>query len=208
MYKQKEDLNLKYLKHLMKMFKKSRGNNISNFEEEFEIWLESYIALTQNYASFLIANDIDLSIPETAEFDKGLIDTVSEDITIISEFAPTMNKPKLIMGDVYRGLLIREGIEILSLDELGIETMLMQNSISRVNDFEVLAFEQRRRTIFGVYGYFGDEDSSKKIKTIKSLLALGEGNKDFIYDTNGDAYYLAIDANRASVKRKEKVKTL
>lgn len=209
-----DKINTRYVNYLIKKYFQSQGKDrIEEYEDdelekEFLEWLIEYRRLTENYAHFLEANNVNISDPVTAEIGKGFIDTVSRRIVTISEFAPTLGKPSLVMENVHDGILIYEGIRYITLDELGIETIITQNENSEesINDFEILANGQFRNIVFGEYGNFSDEDTEEKINIIKRLLE-NIWDARFIYDTSGGSYYLAVQSRKLKNKKRIKVKT-
>ena len=111
-----------------------------------------------------------------------------------------MGRPKLIFGDLSRGLLVHNDKNVYSLDDLGINSIVSQNpnTMLDINNLGILSNELDKKIIFGVYGSFGDRDIDFKTDMIKKLLEITNYNS-IEYETDKDNYYMLVQT-----KNKEK----
>lgn len=208
-----EDYNVEYFKYFLQKFCSSRGMEFDkkNFDiTEFIDWMNEYIKITNNYADFLRTCDIDLGSSNLAEVGKGRFDSIiTPDALEISEFSETFGKPKLIFGDIYKGLLIQGSSKIISLNDLGINTLITQNPNSHqaVDDFTILSETLGKEIAFGMYGNFSDKDIRRKTKMIEEILE-DVYDSEFCYDTDKDNFYMTVIAKRPKIKILKKTLSL
>lgn len=201
-------ISIDYFRYLLKKYCLNNGiiynkNNIS--PEEFITWVNEYKKTTKEYADFLTSYDIDLNSPSLAEVGKGMIDSIIGPEAIeVSDFSESLKRPKIILKDAKKGLIIQEDKRILTLDDLDIKRLITQNpnGYSEIDDFVTLAKRLNENITFGVYGSFSDKDIEEKNNMIKKLLESIEDTK-YEFDTLNDHFYMAVTTK----KPKTKVKT-
>lgn len=204
---EEKNINVRYFMYLLKKYCLSNGINfdINNIDiNEFMDWIYEYIKETNGYADFLASYDIDLNDPFLAEVGKGKFDSIiGPDATEISIFSEMMERPKLIFGNVEKGLIIQDNRTILTLDDLNIDRIITQNPnfYSEVDNFTTFASELNKNITFGVYGNFSDKDIKNKTNMIKALL---ESTDDtiFEYDTFNDCFYMIVTTKKPKIKTK------
>ncbi len=204
---EEKDLNTRYFMYFVKKYCLSNGIkfDIKNFDnKEFTDWIHEYIQITNDYAKFLTSYDIDLNCPSLAETGKGKFDSIiGPEASEISIFSEIMERPKIIFGDVEKGLLIHDNRRIITLDDLNIDTLITQNPnfFTEVEDFTTFANSLNKNITFGVYGNFSDKDIKNKTNMIKRLL---ENTSDtiFEYDTFKDCFYMLVTTRRQKIKTK------
>lgn len=201
------DTEVRYFMYLTQKYNLSNGTNQRNINinpSDFTEWLKEYIKMTKKYASFVNSNDVNLSDESLAELGKGKYDSIiTSNAYEISEFSETMKRPKLVFGDINRGLLIHRNTEIFSLEDLGINTLITQNpnELLEIQDLIILSNNLDKNFAFGVYGNFSDKDIDMKTDMIKRVIESTNHN-EFVYDTDKDYYYMLV---RTSNKKKEKI---
>lgn len=190
-----QDVERKYFLYLSKKYCVSRGRKFNKLEfdvPDFVRWLKEYIDLTKNYADFLSSYDIELDDYASAEVGKGKFDSIiGTDGVEISEFAETMERPRMVVGNVDKGLIICKDRKILTLDDLNIDKIITQNpnSFDEVKGLTSLANNLEKNITFGVYGNLDDEDKLNKIKMVENII-VNTDNIRFEYDTFGDSFYM------------------
>lgn len=201
------EVEVRYFMYLTQKYGLSNGIDIKNMNinpSDFTEWLKAYIEMTKKYASFVKSNDINLEADTLAELGKGKCDSIITKAAYeISEFSETMKRPKLVFGDVNRGLLIHKNSEIFSLEDLGISTLITQNpnELSEIKNLTILSNDLDKNFAFGVYGNFSDKDTKMKTGMIKKILE-STNNNEFVYETDKDYYYMLI---KTADKKKDKI---
>lgn len=199
-----DETNFDYYMHLIKKYCLNIGMNFRKNSidiDDFIEWLKVYRKITKEYANFVRTLDINLNDSSLAEFGKGKYDSIIEsDAFEISNYSETMGRPKLIFGDLNRGLLIYNDKIVYSLEDLGIESIISQNPNKPFDTtrLSLLSNELDKKVIFGIYGSFSDKDIEMKTDMIKEFLESTDYN-ELEYETDKDNYYMLVQT-----KNKEK----
>ena len=205
---EEKDINVQYFMYLAKKYCLSNGIKFDEKDidtKEFTDWLYDYVEATNKYADFLSAYEVELNDSTLAETGKGKFDSIIGGAsTEISAFSEMMERPKIIFGDVKKGLLIHNNKRILTLDDLGIDRLMTQNPnfYGEVDNFATFANELHKEITFGVYGNFSDKDINNKTNMIKRLLETTD-NTIFEYDTFKDYYFIFVSTISPKIKVKK-----
>lgn len=202
-----QNISSQYFMDLIKKYCSCEGLvfDKENFDTSaFGDWMKEYIKITREYAKFLSSYDIDLNSHNLAEIGKGKYDSIiGPDAYEISKYSEKMGRPKLVFGDIRKGLLIYDNQIIFSLDDLDINWLITQNpsSYTEINDFSLLANNLDKKITLGIYGNFSDKDMKRKMNMIKKVLQNTE-DATFEYDTSKDYFYLKVNAGKTKTKIK------
>lgn len=196
-----------YLLNLYKQYHNARGitynqREIEQLSYDFLEWIAINKLLTQEYWNYLSYLGY-VNCKTIAEIDKGRYDSIiSDNITIISSYANTMQLPKKRLL-IVKGMPLIESNNKLSLMQQ--EVLLTYNpylsitidswpSVHNLGEYDIS---------IGMFGSIYDKDIDSKLKVIEEIAKKMQDDYKVDYDTDKDKYFCSLNS-----KRKVKIKTL
>ncbi len=196
--------------YLIEQFKHAKGIKKADifsksFINEFANWIHDRQLIGEEFVSFLDYLNLSFEDEYCAEIGKGERDTLVKpyDTKIISPFADNITEvedDRLITANfkVYNNnACLLTDKKLVVIPNSFISTYLIQNpySFSNLEGLENLHNNDTHNIIFGLYGYCGDKDKTKKLAALASFRSKLDGDYISDYDTYEGAYYYVVASN-------------
>lgn len=197
----------RYLLNLYKQYCDARsvvcnpfdGKNLSY---DFLEWITINKLMAKEYSDYLLYLG-HLESKTVAEVGKGRYDSIaSEEMTIISPYADTLELPKRELFVIDGVPLIEQGGKIVLPEEQILLTHNPYDEMRIINWSRVHNMRDYDISI-GMFGSIYDKDFPKKVKLIEEISKRMTEDHVIDYDTDKDKYFCSLNS-----KRKVKVKTL
>ena len=195
----------KYLWCLFKQFCDAKGLDVTNTSimdsATFTEWVVQRQVLLFKYKGYLENLGFDYPIEDVLEIGKGQYDSLSSTgISIVSPFAETIGKSNsMLYVDKGIPLILQSSGIILPMEH----TLLSYNPYfeSEILNWYLIHNMGESNISIGMFGEIGDDDASRKVKLLQSLSKQMTDDYSFVYDTNEENYFCALNSQR-NIKRK------